>query len=132
MQNEKKTNTGKFSIFATKGVLKIIIIVLLVIVLIRGATYIHDTAYLVFSDKPNITSEKKEYTINIESGMDVDRVAEILEINGIIRDKTVFKIQAKLAKLSKTMQTGSHKLNSFMSAEDIMENLSQPGAVVNE
>ena len=128
MQNEKKSKAGKFSMFATKGILKIIILVLLVIVLIRVATYVHDTAYLVFSDKPNISAEKKEYTINIEKGMDVDRVAEILEINGIIRDKNVFKIQAKLAKLSKTMELGSHKLNSFMTAEDIMENLSQPGA----
>lgn len=131
MQKNKKSENN-YSIFATKSILKIVIIVLLVLVLLRITTYVYNVSYNVFSDKPNIGTDKKEYTINIEKGMDIDRIAEILEINGIIQDKTVFKVQAKLASLSKTIQEGSHKLNSYMTAEDIFETLSQAGAASNE
>lgn len=128
----KNSNAGKYSIFATKGILKIVIIVLLVLVLIRITGFVYNVSYQVFSDRPNITKEKAEYTINIEEGMDIKRIAEILKINGIIDDELVFRIQAKLAKLDKTIELGSHKLDSFMSAEDIIENLSKPGAPSNE
>ncbi|MDO5695522.1 MAG: hypothetical protein Q4P30_02035 [Eubacteriales bacterium] len=120
------------SILATKGVIKLVIIVLLSIVLIKVTTFTYRTAYNIFSDKPNLTGEKREYTINVEQGMDMERITDILYVNGIVKDKLQFKIQAKLGGLEKSIRTGSHKVNSFMTAEEILRSLSSEGIAVQE
>lgn len=80
---------GKSTI-AFKTILKICIAVLLAIILIRLATYTYSLAYNVFRDAPNIYKEKQEYVLNVDKNTTVDKITELLYINGIIEDKTVF------------------------------------------
>lgn len=122
-----KSNDNNRSLIVIKSIIKISIIVLLAVFLLRLTTYVYDVSYAVFRDAPNINKEKKEYVLNVQENMGIDRIAELLYINGIIEDKTVFKLQAKLAKIQDILQTGNHKLNSFMSSEDIFANLAEPG-----
>ena len=129
---EKSAVKAQAPVFALKGFIKIVIVVLLAIVLINAARYVYRTSYTIFSDKPNLTGEKREYTINVEPGMTIDRIANILYINGIIPNEFNFKIQAKLGGLAKTIEPGEHKLDSYMTSEEIIETLSGAGVVTNE
>lgn len=128
----EKQQPPQAPVIALKGFIKLVILILVAIVLINVTRYVYNTTYTIFSDKPNLNGEKREYTINIEPGMTLDRIADILYINGIVPNKGNFKIQAKLGGLEKTMQAGEHKVDSFMTSEEIIRSLSEIGAKVNE
>lgn len=113
------------STVAFKSILKVLIITFLVIMLIKLTTYVYDISYAVFRDAPNINNSKQEYIINIENNTSLDNIADVLYINGIITDKTVFKIQAKLSKLMNHIKEGNHTVNSFMTSEEIFDALSK-------
>lgn len=136
--NERKVNKKKSSeengtyVVLLKTAMKILIIALLAITLIKATTFVYNESYKIFNDKPNVNGEKVEYTIHIAKGTSIDKIADSLEINGIIADKFAFSVQAKLSKLSKTMVIGAHKVDSYMTMREIIENLSSEGTVINE
>lgn len=69
-----------------------------------------------------VSKESEDIPINIELGSGVDKVASILEEQGVIKSKMAFKIYVKLHKID-NLQAGDYLLNKNMDVYAIIENL---------
>lgn len=65
------------------------------------------------------------YTVQITSGASVSKIASILEENGIIRSKTIFKFFVDFNDMSAKLRAGTYDLRKSMTMEEIMLTLSR-------
>lgn len=63
--------------------------------------------------------------ITIEPRSSLSRIAEVLEENGIIKDKTVFKLYTDFTDMSSKLKAGTYVLTPSMSFDDIIYTLSK-------
>lgn len=65
----------------------------------------------------------KEVIVNIADGKDTAKVAELLEEEGLISNKWIFNLQARLNGSYKYFRSGEFRLDMSMSSNEIMETL---------
>ncbi len=93
--------------------------VLVVIGIISTAWNAVYDAYLAPPDTANHTP----IAFQVESGQSLTRVANNLEANGLIRNRTVFKYYCDFAGLGQKIQAGSYQLTPSMTMSQIAEQL---------
>ena len=103
---------------------KIMLTVLLVVVIYRGAQFGYEIGYRVFSEEPVSQGEGRDITVTITEGMGSSEIADLLEEEGVIRSALVFKLQNRLSSYKTTMKAGTYTLNTSMTNDEIMEALS--------
>ncbi len=81
------------------------------------------TGYLVYVlYSPNsLPAEKKQKTVVIKKGADVNSIAKILHAEGLIKNSGRFKIAAKLLGISTELRAGRYQLNSQNSNLEILK-----------
>lgn len=103
------------------GVVMRILIALLVIVFIyRGAMYCYDFGYRIFTDKPMSIEPGRDVTVIINEGYSSKQIGEILEENGLINDALLFVLQEKLSEHSGEIKSGVYTLNTSMNTEKMI------------
>ncbi|MDE6314810.1 MAG: endolytic transglycosylase MltG [Lachnospiraceae bacterium] len=103
------------------GVVMRILIALLVIVFIyRGAMYCYDFGYRIFTDKPMSIEPGRDVTVIINEGYSSKQIGEILEENGLINDALLFVLQEKLSEYSGEIKSGVYTLNTSMNTEKMI------------
>ncbi len=107
------------------GFLKILIIVIIFLAIVCTATVIwYNTSLSGTGSK----EEKAEFVIEMGSG--TDKIANILEENGVIKSKLAFKLYVKLNNIS-NFKAGSYTITKDMSVPEIATTL-QTGVVFKE
>lgn len=71
---------------------------------------------------PKDTSEK---TFVVERGSGLSQIAENLRDEGIIKNKTVFALQARFKGIDKKIRAGDYKLSPSMDVSEILKTMSQ-------
>lgn len=108
--------------FISGGLFNIILTLLLLIaiytVTLKAFNYGKDLLVEDTSSRPS-----KEVVINIENGTDTMKVAELLEEEGLIGNKWIFNLQARLNGSYKYFLSGEFKLNTNMGSAEIMQEL---------
>lgn len=97
----------------------IIFLVLFVIVIIMIASV---SGYFIYSLSPVDKNDDNQVTFVLERGWGVNRIADELAKNGLIRNALVFKIYMK-TNGSVSFQAGKYSLTKSMSAEDVINTL---------
>lgn len=100
---------------------KIIVLIVVLLVLVVGKTYINNSIEAV---SPNNVVEKE---INIPNGTSVNNIAKILKENNLIKSSKLFVILSKVNKTNKQYKAGIYNLNTSMNQEQIMNELVKGG-----
>lgn len=128
-----KSGTAGIVLRVSGGLLQLLIniafYIIIVILVIRAATFAYDFAYRIFGDTPYDAASTREVEITILKGESTMNVATKLETNKIIEDRYSFylKIQLKEAmsdsgKASAYMiMPGTFVLSPSMSYDDILD-----------
>lgn len=77
--------------------------------------------------------EENPETINVEipSGSNSKEIAIILKENGLIRDKSIFRLDAKIKGYANSFKSGYYSLSTGMSIKEIMTELTKGGKNTN-
>lgn len=103
---------------------KIIAAVLIVMFVYKYAFLAYDYGYRLFGEKPITSGEGRTVTVTIPESADAQKVGEILETKGLIRDSKLFVLQELLSDYHGDILAGEFELNTSMTAEQMLAVLS--------
>ena len=95
-------------------ILKIVIVVLAVIWIYRGAMAGYNFGYRVFKQEPMALGEGKTVTVTITEDTNVKRMGELFLQRGLIRDKLLFTAQYYLSEFREGVKPGVYELSTSM------------------
>ena len=103
---------------------KIIAAVLIVMFVYKYAFLAYDYGYRLFGEKPITSGEGRTVTVTIPESADAQKVGEIWETKGLIRDSKLFVLQELLSDYHGDILAGEFELNTSMTAEQMLAVLS--------
>ncbi len=107
-------------------VLKVVVVVVSILVIYRGATTAYDYGYRLFTEPPVSEGTGREVTVSITSGKKAKEVGELLESKGLIRDAKLFYLQELFSDYHGKIKPGIYTLDSSMTAEEILKTICPP------
>ncbi len=105
-------------------VLKVVLAVVVVMFVYKGAMLAYDYGYRVFAEEPVDVAPGWDMDVVIEDGMGPKEIGALLESKGLIKDGTLFYLQNILSKYKGDLKAGSYVLNTSMTTEEMMAVLS--------
>ena len=109
-------------------ILKVVIVVLVVIWIYRGAMAGYNFGYRVFKQEPMALGEGKTVTVTITEDTNVKRMGELFLQKGLIRDKLLFTAQYYLSEFREGVKPGVYELSTSMTVEEMMEHIAAQNA----
>ncbi len=107
------------------GMLCRLLITIAALVLIwRLGKAAYDFGYRVFSEPPMASLSGRNIVVNIPEGSTAEDIAGILEEEGLIREARLFIVQERLSEYHGKLGSGVYTLNTGMTAQEIMEEMS--------
>lgn len=88
---------------------------------IRSYSY----GYRIFAEPPVTSGEGKDRLVQVKNQMSDTDLAALLEEKGLIADRWLFVLQLKLSGYSGRIKSGRYTLNTSMTANEMMQILSQ-------
>lgn len=113
-------------------ILKVVIVVLVVIWIYRGAMAGYNFGYRVFKQEPMALGEGKTVTVTITEDTNVNRMGELFLQKGLIRDKLLFTAQYYLSEFREGVKPGVYELSTSMTVEEMMEHIAAQNAEEEE
>lgn len=113
-------NTRQIVMAVLGTVLKVVIAVLVIMFVYKGAVVAYDYGYRVFKEEPVAESPGVDVTVEITVGKSALQIGEILEAKGLIRDAKLFYVQNLLSNYKDKLQAGVYTLNTSMTMEEMM------------
>ncbi|MGN0431431.1 MAG: endolytic transglycosylase MltG [Lachnospiraceae bacterium] len=112
-------------ITAVLGVLlKVLVAIVVIVVVYKGAITAYDYGYRIFQEPPMTESPGVDIQVDITMGKSALQIGEVLKENGLIRDAYLFYIQNLLSHYKDELKAGSYVLNTSMTMEEMMEIMS--------
>ena len=111
-------------------VLKVVLAVVVVMFVYKGATLAYDYGYRVFAEEPVDAAPGLDMDVVVEDGMGPKEIGIMLESRGLIKDGTLFYLQNILSKYKGDLKAGTYTLNTSMTTEEMMAVIS--GEVTTE
>lgn len=101
-------------------IIKMVVLVLIVTYVVRGATAAYDYGFRVFAEEPMEAGEGRIISVSIGNSDSVREVGEMLQDKGLIRDANLFRIQELLSEHHGKIQPGIYDLSTSMTAQDML------------
>lgn len=98
----------------------IMITVLVIMLIYRGAMYCYDFGYRIFTDVPMSAEPGMDVTVIINEGYSTKEIGELLQQNGLISDGKLFVLQEKLSEYAGEIKPGVYVLNTSMTTEKMI------------
>lgn len=111
---------------AVETIIKVVILAVIMMFALRGATEAYDFGYKVFADEPVSVSGGRTITVGVSQGMGVKDIAQMLEEKGLIEDARLFVVQELLSAYHGELLPGIYDLSTDMTATQMMEIMSTP------
>ena len=112
-------------ITAVLGVLlKVLVAIVVIVVVYKGAITAYDYGYRIFQEPPMTESPGVDIQVDITMGKSALQIGEVFKENGLIRDAYLFYIQNLLSHYKDELKAGSYVLNTSMTMEEMMEIMS--------
>ena len=108
----------------------ILVILVLFIGTFQVSTFCYEFGYRIFSEKPIAEEPGMDIVITINKGDSIADISKELEQKGLIRDDWLFVGQYYLSAYVDKLLSGSHKLNTSMTAKEMMVVMSTPSEEV--
>lgn len=106
------------SIFST--VFKVVLAIIIVMLVYKWSLTAYEYGQRVFNEPPMTAGEGRTVTVVVEEGESAKEIAEDLEMNGLIRDANLFRVQEMLSAYKGKMKPGVYELNTSMTSEEMM------------
>ena len=103
------------------AIFRVVVAVLLVYVIYRGATVCYDYGYRIFTEPPVSAGEGRTVTVAITEDMSPSDIGRLFESRGLVRDARLFTLQYYLSEYRKEVGPGIFELSTAMTAEQMME-----------
>lgn len=101
-------------------IIKMVVLVLIVTHVVRGATAAYDYGFRVFAEEPMEVGEGRIISVSIGNSDSAKEVGEMLQDKGLIRDANLFRIQEFLSEHHGKIQPGIYDLSTSMTAQDML------------
>ena len=111
-------------------ILKVVVAVVLIMAIYRGAIMAYDYGYRVFEEPAMSAGEGRVINVTITEGMSAKEMGELFLSKGLIRDEKLFIVQYYLSEFRKELKTGNFELSTAMTVEDMMEAMTKEPVVV--
>lgn len=123
--NAKKITLG-FLDLAVKAAFVIIVIMLIS----KYAKIAYSYGYQIFNQSAVSSGTGRTVSFTVGSGDDVDTIADNLAGLGLIKDKTLFKLQERFSEYHEKEKPGTYELSTAMTPEEMLTIMSggQEGA----
>jgi len=123
--NAKKITLG-FLDLAVKAAFVIIVIMLIS----KYAKIAYSYGYQIFNQSAVSSGTGRTVSFTVNSGDDVDTIADNLAGLGLIKDKTLFKLQERFSESHEKEKPGTYELSTSMTPEEMLTIMSggQEGA----
>ena len=123
--NAKKITLG-FLDLAVKAAFIIIVIMLIS----KYAKIAYSYGYQIFNQSAVSSGTGRTVSFTVGSGDDVDTIADNLAGLGLIKDKTLFKLQERFSEYHEKEKPGTYELSTAMTPEEMLTIMSggQEGA----
>lgn len=112
--------TKKATLTIVSVVAHILITLLVIMLIYRGAMYCYDFGYRIFTDVPMAVEPGTDVTVIVNEGYSTKDIGEILQQNGLISDATLFVFQEKLSEYAGEIKPGVYVLNTSMTTEKMI------------
>ncbi len=101
-------------------VVKIIVAILVIIFIYKGALLTYGYGYRVFTEEPVTKGDGKIISVEIKKGESPKAIGKMLEEKGLIRDHKLFVIQERLSGYHKKEAAGIYDLNTSMTTDQML------------
>lgn len=118
---DMNTVTGTIMGVSCRALIYVLVFFLLFLGITRGYSYGHE----IFAPAPMAAPPGTDYEIVVQDGDSVSEVGRLLEDKGLIKDKNIFLLQAKLYEYS--VYPGTYTLNSSENSKDMLKALDAGG-----
>ncbi len=117
-------NAREVVLSVCETILKIAAIVVVVLVIYRGALIAYDYGYRIFEETPMASPEEaRDVIVVIPEGMSAKEMGELFYMKGLIRDEKLFQIQYALSEFKEELLPGEFTLNTAMTVEEMLKTM---------
>ncbi|MDO4333255.1 MAG: endolytic transglycosylase MltG [Eubacteriales bacterium] len=109
-------------------IINIVVVVVAVMLVYRFSVSAYQYGVRIFGEPAMSAAPGEEVVVTVTDGMDFDGIAETLYDNGLVRDKTLFKIQEMLSNYAEDgFKEGTYTLSTAMTPDEMMDVLAGSG-----
>lgn len=101
-------------------VVKVVLAVVVIMFVYKGAMLVYDYGYRVFAEPAVDMAPGLDMDVVIEESMGAKEIGKLLEEKGLIKDGTLFYLQNILSKYKDDLKAGTYTLNTSMTTEEMM------------
>ena len=105
-------------------IFRLVLSIIIILVVYRLAMYSYHLGYMVFADVAKEAEPGRDITIAVDTEDSTMDVAKTLENRGLIDDARVFFLQEMLSEYRGKIQPGVYTLNTSMTAEKMLAEMS--------
>ncbi len=102
------------------AIVKIVFVIVVAMLISKYAKIAYDYGYHIFNQSAVSSGTGREVTFSVKQGDSVDTIAENLSGVGLIKDKTLFKLQERFSEYHGMEQPGTYELSTAMTPEEML------------
>ena len=123
--NAKKITLGFLDL-----AVKVAFIIIVIMLISKYARIAYSYGYQIFNQRAVSSGTGRTVSFTVKSGDDVDTIADNLAGLGLIKDKTLFKLQERFSEYHEKEKPGTYELSTAMTPEEMLTIMSggQEGA----
>ena len=123
-------NAKKFALGILDLAVKAAFVIIVIMLISKYAKIAYSYGYQIFNQSAVSSGTGRTVSFTVGSGDDVDTIADNLAGLGLIKDKTLFKLQERFSEYHEKEKPGTYELSTAMTPEEMLTIMSggQEGA----
>lgn len=111
---------GNLILAVFNAILKIVLAVVAIFVIYRGALSCYDFGYRIFTEPAMSAGEGRTVSVTLKPDMSAMEIGEMMESKGLTRDSKLFALQYLCSEYREEVAPGTYEVRTSMTAEEIM------------
>jgi UPF0755 protein len=113
-------NARKFFLGLLDTAVKVVFVIVVVMLISKYAKLAYSYGYQIFNQSAVSSGTGRTVSFTVKSGDDVDTIADNLAGLGLIKDKTLFKLQERFSEYHEKEKPGTYELSTSMTPEEML------------
>ena len=113
-------NAKKFFLGLLDAAVKVVFVIVVVMLISKYAKLAYSYGYQIFNQSAVSSGTGRTVSFTVKSGDDVDTIADNLAGLGLIKDKTLFKLQERFSEYHEKEKPGTYELSTSMTPEEML------------
>ena len=102
------------------AIVKIAFVIIVIMLISKYSKLAYNYGYHIFNQTPVSSGTGRTVTFTVNSGDDVDTIADNLAGVGLITDKNLFKLQERFSEYHEKEKPGKYELSTSMTPEEML------------